>query len=61
MSAGGMSDGMLAAQLATAAGRLLLEVRNSAMFEGKALGHAGDATANRFLCEAIRHLRPDDR
>jgi len=55
-----MSDGMLAAQLATAAGRLLLEVRNSAMFEGKALGHAGDATANRFLCEAIRHLRPDD-
>lgn len=55
-----MSDAALAAALAEAAGRLLLEVRASGMFAGKALGKAGDATANQFLCHAIRHLRPDD-
>ncbi|MCR9181177.1 MAG: 3'(2'),5'-bisphosphate nucleotidase CysQ, partial [Erythrobacteraceae bacterium] len=55
-----MSDGELAAQLAGAAGRLLLQVRDSGTFEGKALGSAGDAMANQFLCHAIRHLRPDD-
>jgi len=55
-----MSDAALAAQLAEAAGQLLLAVRASRVFDGKALGHAGDATANQFLCHAIRHLRPDD-
>jgi 3'(2'), 5'-bisphosphate nucleotidase len=55
-----ISDGELAAQLAGAAGRLLLQVRDSGTFEGKALGSAGDAMANQFLCHAIRHLRPDD-
>jgi len=60
MSAGAISDAALAAQLAEAAGRLLMEVRASGMFEGKALGKAGDATANQFLCHALRHLRPDD-
>jgi 3'(2'), 5'-bisphosphate nucleotidase len=30
------------------------------MFEGKALGKAGDATANEFLCHAIRAVRPED-
>lgn len=55
-----MTDGELAAQLAAAAGRLLMEVRATGMFDGKALGKAGDATANQFLCHAIRHLRPDD-
>lgn len=60
MSAAGLSDAALAAQLAEAAGRLLLDVRASGMFDGKALGAAGDATANQFLCHAIRYLRPDD-
>ena len=60
MSAAGLSDGELAAQLAVAAGRLLLDVRDSGMFDGKALGSAGDATANQFLCHALRHLRSDD-
>ncbi|WP_086616528.1 3'(2'),5'-bisphosphate nucleotidase CysQ [Erythrobacter sanguineus] len=55
-----ISDGELAAQLAGAARRLLLQVRDSGTFEGKALGSAGDAMANQFLCHAIRHLRPDD-
>lgn len=57
---GAISDGELAARLAAAAGRLLLEVRASGMFTGKALGLAGDATANQFLCHAIRAARPDD-
>lgn len=60
MSAAGLSDAALAARLADAAGRLLLEVRTSRLVEGKALGAAGDATANQFLCHALRAARPDD-
>jgi 3'(2'), 5'-bisphosphate nucleotidase len=60
MSMATMSDAALAAKLADAAGRLLLDVRASGMFAGKALGAAGDATANEFLCHAIRAMRPDD-
>ena len=55
-----MTDAQLAAHLAAIAGRILLEVRSSGMFEGKALGKAGDATANEFLCHALRAARPDD-
>ncbi|MDE1467293.1 3'(2'),5'-bisphosphate nucleotidase CysQ [Aurantiacibacter sp. D1-12] len=55
-----MTDAELAAYLAQCAGRILLEVRASGMFEGKALGKAGDQTANQFLCHAIRAQRPDD-
>jgi len=55
-----MSDAELAAHLAETAGNLLLDVRSSNVFEGKALGKAGDATANEFLCHAIRSARPDD-
>lgn len=55
-----LSDAELAAQLAAEAGKLLLDVRASGMFEGKALGRAGDAQANRFLCDALRAARPDD-
>lgn len=55
-----MTDAELAAHLAEVAGRLLLAVRGSAMFGQKPLGAAGDATANQFLCHAIREQRPDD-
>ena len=55
-----MTDAQLAAHLAEVAGRILIEVRESGMFEGKALGKAGDATANEFLCHAIRAARPED-
>lgn len=55
-----MTDAELAAHLAEVAGRILIEVRASAMFEGKALGSAGDTTANEFLCHAIRAARGDD-
>ncbi|MEM1195403.1 MAG: 3'(2'),5'-bisphosphate nucleotidase CysQ [Pseudomonadota bacterium] len=55
-----MTDGELAVHLAEIAGRILLDVRDSSVFEGKALGKAGDATANEFLCHALRAARPDD-
>lgn len=53
-------DAALAAHLAEVAGRLLIEVRASAMLGPKALGKAGDATANQFLVHALREQRPDD-
>jgi 3'(2'), 5'-bisphosphate nucleotidase len=55
-----MTDAELAAHLAHVAGRILLEIRASGMFEGKALGKAGDETANQFLVHALRQQRPDD-
>ncbi|MFM2301518.1 MAG: hypothetical protein RLZZ84_1254 [Pseudomonadota bacterium] len=55
-----MTDAELAAHLAEVAGRLLIDVRGSGVFSGKALGNAGDAVANRFLVEALRHARPAD-
>ncbi len=55
-----MNDSELAAHLADVAGRLLLEVRASGLLSLKALGKAGDQTANQFLCHALREQRPDD-
>lgn len=55
-----MSDADLAAHLAEVAGKLLLTVRESGLLSLKALGKAGDATANQFLCHALREQRPDD-
>ena len=55
-----MTDAQLAAQLAQQAGQILLDVRASGAFEGKALGKEGDRQANAFLCEALRRERPDD-
>jgi len=55
-----MTDAELAAHLSACAGRLLIEVRASGMFEGQALGKAGDQVANQFLVHALRAARPDD-
>jgi 3'(2'), 5'-bisphosphate nucleotidase len=55
-----LNDADLAAHLAETAGKLLLQVRASSVFSPKALGKAGDATANQFLVHAIRELRPED-
>ncbi len=55
-----LDDAELAARLAEEAGRLLLAVREGSGLTGKDLGKAGDAAANRFLCDAIRTARPDD-
>jgi 3'(2'), 5'-bisphosphate nucleotidase len=53
-------DGDLAAHLAEHAGRILLQVRAAGVFAGKALGTAGDQTANPFLVHALRAQRPAD-
>lgn len=55
-----MTDAELAAQLAEAAGRILLEVRDAGATSDQALGKAGDETANRYLVDAIRKARPHD-
>jgi len=55
-----LSDAALAAHLAEVAGNLLITVRDSDLLSAKALGNAGDATANQFLCHALREVRPDD-
>ena len=55
-----LNDAELAAHLAEVAGKLLIEVRESGMLSLKALGKAGDATANQFLVHALREQRPDD-
>ena len=55
-----MTDAQLAARIAEVAGRLLLELRDAGLFEGKALGAAGDRVANAFIMEALKVRRPDD-
>jgi len=55
-----MTDAELAAHLAEVAGQLLLTTRASGVFADKALGKAGDAVANAFLCHALRAARPED-
>lgn len=53
-------DAMLAADLAASAGNLLLDLRSTGQWEGKALGDEGDRLANRFLVDSLRQLRPED-
>jgi 3'(2'), 5'-bisphosphate nucleotidase len=55
-----VDDVALAVRLAEGAGRLLVDLRESGLFEGKALGEAGDAVAHQFLVHALAHQRPDD-
>lgn len=55
-----MTDAELAAKLATDAGTLLVELRNSSHLTGKDLGNAGDKAANDMLVAALRAQRPDD-
>ncbi|RZJ93568.1 MAG: 3'(2'),5'-bisphosphate nucleotidase CysQ [Brevundimonas sp.] len=54
------ADAELAVALADGAGRLLVALRDTGMFAGKALGKAGDAVAHQFLVHALAHLRPED-
>lgn len=53
-------DAELAARLADAAGKILLQVRESGLIGGKALGKAGDVTANQFLICALQEQRAED-
>lgn len=55
------TDAALAAELADAAGRLLLQVRDELGFSDPwALGAAGDKRANALILERLRDERPDD-
>jgi 3'(2'), 5'-bisphosphate nucleotidase len=53
-------DTELARRIATHAGEILLTLQRSGLFEDKALGKAGDRTANAFIMEALKTQRPDD-
>jgi 3'(2'), 5'-bisphosphate nucleotidase len=57
---GAMSDVELARHIADTAGRILVELQQSGLFEGKSLGKAGDRTANAFIMEALAVQRPND-
>lgn len=55
-----MNDTELARQIAESAGRLLVDVRQSGLLAGKALGQLGDQLANMFIVHALRTQRPAD-
>ena len=55
-----MSDVELARHIAEIAGKLLVDLQRSGLFEGKALGKAGDRIANAFIMEALKSQRPED-
>ena len=56
-----LTDAALAAELAEAAGRLLLGVRDELGFSDRwALGAAGDKRANTLILDRLRDERPDD-
>ena len=55
-----MTDLELAKVIAEGAGKILLDLRATGLFQAKALGKAGDRVANAFIIEALRENRPDD-
>ena len=55
-----LTDAELAAHLVDVAGKLLLQLRACGLMSLKALGKAGDNTANQYLIHAIADQRPDD-
>ena len=55
-----MNDTELARQIAETTGRLLIDLRQSGLFAGKALGKLGDQLANAFIMQALRAHRPQD-
>jgi 3'(2'), 5'-bisphosphate nucleotidase len=58
--AGEETDAQLARRIADTAGELLLALQRSRLFDGKALGKAGDRVANAFIMEALAENRPGD-
>jgi 3'(2'), 5'-bisphosphate nucleotidase len=54
------SDAALARRIADVAGKLLLTLQRSGLFEGKALGKVGDRVANACIVEALASARPQD-
>jgi 3'(2'), 5'-bisphosphate nucleotidase len=60
MSEGPFTDVQLARRIAEKVGEMLLILQKSGLFEGKALGNAGDRLANAFIMEALKIHRPED-
>jgi 3'(2'), 5'-bisphosphate nucleotidase len=54
------ADAALAHRIAETAGEILLTLQRCGLFDGKALGKAGDRVANAFIMEALAVARPDD-
>lgn len=55
-----ISDSDLAAEIAEAAGALLLRIRDEGREQGKELGKRGDFEANALILSRLRESRPDD-
>lgn len=55
-----LDDHALAAHLAATAGRLLTTLQDDGLFDGKALGAAGDAIAHQYLVRALAEHRAED-
>ncbi len=55
-----MNDAALAAEIAAAAGRIALAIRDSGLLTGAELGAAGDRIANDFILRALAAHRPGD-
>jgi 3'(2'), 5'-bisphosphate nucleotidase len=55
-----MTDAQLAADIAAAAGRIALAIRESGLLSGAALGAAGDRLADDFILRALAVHRPHD-
>jgi 3'(2'), 5'-bisphosphate nucleotidase len=53
-------DAALARQIAGTAGEALMTLQRSGLFDGKALGKAGDRVSNALIMEALAAARPDD-
>ncbi len=60
MSTSQDDDAALAGRIATTAGEILVTLQRCGLFDGKALGKAGDRVANAFIMEALAVARPDD-
>ncbi|MBW4329926.1 3'(2'),5'-bisphosphate nucleotidase CysQ [Stakelama sp. CBK3Z-3] len=60
MNGAGNDDAALARRIADAAGAVLVTLRQSGLFAGKALGAAGDRVANALILQALADERPDD-
>jgi 3'(2'), 5'-bisphosphate nucleotidase len=53
-------DAALARHIAETAGGVLIDLQRSGLFDGKALGKAGDRVSNALIMEALAAARPDD-
>lgn len=54
------ADAALAHRIAETAGGILLTLQRCGLFDGNALGKAGDRVANAFIMEALALARPED-